>query len=76
MNGGEGGAVQPAIDGRSRHIVDNYYGNQQKSRNFEKLGDNLGCNVIHGDSTTNTAINSRPTRAFIFIFNFKLTDEN
>ena len=51
--------------------MDNY-GKKQKSRNFQKLGDNLGCNVIHGDSTINTAINSSPTRAFIF----KLADEN
>ena len=35
--------------------------------NFEKLGDNLGSNVIHGDSTIKSfAKNSRPTRAIFF----------
>lgn len=66
MNGGEGGADQPAIGGQNRHIMDNY-GNKQKSRNFEKLGDNLGSNMIHGDSTIKSfAKNSRLTRAFFF----------
>jgi len=66
VNRGEGGADQPAIGDRNRHIMDNY-GNKQKSRNFEKLGDNLGSNVICGDSTIKSfAKNSRPTRAIFF----------
>ena len=46
------------------------YGNQQKIKNFEKIGTKLGQNVIHGDPILNVSIiNGRPTRAF----NFKLT---
>ena len=46
------------------------YGNQQKIRNFEKIGTKLGQNVIHGDPIVNVSvINGRPTQAF----NFKLT---
>ena len=69
-NGGESGVFPPTIGGRNRQAVNNY-GNQQKFRNFEILGDKLGNNMILGDSTKNS-FNGRPTRAFIF----KLTVEN
>ena len=46
------------------------YGNQQKIRNFEKIGTKLVQNVIHGDPLVNAlVINGRLTWAF----NFKLT---
>ena len=66
-NGGGGG--QFASGGRSGKLM-SVYGNQQKIRNFEKIGTKLGQNVIHGDPIVNVSvINGRPTRAF----NFKLT---
>nr|POE76481.1 hypothetical protein CFP56_18934 [Quercus suber] len=58
----------PANGGRNRQARNNY-GNQQKLRNFEILGDKLGNNVILGDSTK---LNGRPIHAFTF----KLTAEN
>ena len=55
--------------GRSGKLM-SVYGNQQKIRNFEKIGTKLGQNVIHGDSIVNVSIiNGRP----IWAFNFKLT---
>ncbi|KAF3954810.1 hypothetical protein CMV_019889 [Castanea mollissima] len=66
-NGGGGG--QSAAGGRSGKIM-SVYGNQQKIRNFEKIGTKLGQNMIHGDPIINVSIiNGKPTRAF----NFKLT---
>ena len=67
-NGGGSGDFLPANGGRNRQARNNY-GNQQKLRNFEILGDKLGNNVILGDSTK---LNGRPTHAFTF----KLTTEN
>ena len=46
------------------------YGNQQKIRNFEKIGTKLGQYVIHGDPIVNVSvINGKP----MWAFNFKLT---
>jgi len=69
-NGGESGVFLLAIGGQNRQAVNNY-GNQQKFRHFEILGDKLGNNVILVDSSKNS-FNGRPTRAFIF----KLIAEN
>ena len=69
-NGGESGVFPPANGDRNKQAVNNY-GNQQKFRNFEILGDKLGHNVMLGDSTKNS-FNGKPTRAFIF----KLTIED
>ena len=47
------------------------YGNQQKIRNFEKIGTKLGQNVIHGDPIVNVLfINGRPMQAFNFKWDF------
>ena len=67
-NGGGGG--QFAGGGQSWKIM-SVYGNQQKIRNFEKIGTKLGQNVIHGDPIVNVSvINGRPTPAFNFKCDF------
>ena len=72
-NGGGGGKLVGG--GRSGKFL-SVYGNQQKIRNFDKIGTFLG-NVMHGKSIENvsvikgnvSAFTGRPTRAF----QFKLT---
>lgn len=69
-NGGRSG--QFAGGGRSGKLM-SVYRNQQKIKNFEKIGTKLGQNVIHGDPIVNVSvINGRPMR----VFNFKLTSAN
>ena len=76
FNNGGGGGGQPAGGGRSGKIL-SVYGNQRKSRNFEKNRTKWGQNMMHGDSTENgsaikgngSALSGRPMRAF----KFKLT---
>ena len=64
-----GGAGQFPSGGRSGKLMF-VYSNQQKIRNFEKIGTKLGQNVIHVDTIINVSvINDRPMQAF----NFKLT---
>ena len=63
-NGGRSG--QFAGGGRSGKLM-SVYRNQQKIKNFEKIGTKLGQNVIHGDPIVNVSvINGRSTWAFIF----------
>ena len=52
FNNGGGGGGQPAGGGRSGKIL-SVYGNQRKSRNFEKNRTKWGQNMMHGDSTEN-----------------------
>ena len=69
--GGRGG--QSASGDRSGNLL-SAYGHQQKFRNFEKVGANLGQNGILGVPIVNglvlngnvSVINGRPTRAFTF----------
>ena len=68
-SGGGGQSTGGGQNGKNLSV----YGNQQKFRNFEKIGTNLRKNVIHGDPIVNVSvINGRPT----WVFNFKLTFAN